>query len=129
MASSYHCLLHLNTTKKVAIAFFTTTTPQKKTMAHCHHLLHLYNNTIEKDDDNVASSSSSQTQRRQNTQENNKKKPREGRELTFKLLLCPLTFGSHFCPPTIAHLFQTLSFGIFLFSSRKKTKIIEEKKM
>ncbi len=35
-----------------------------------------------------------------------KKCTEEGRELTFKLSLCPLTFSSLFCPPVFAFLFQ-----------------------
>jgi hypothetical protein len=51
-----------------------------------------------------------------------KKKCREGKELSFKLSLCPLTFGSCFYPPTFALLFQTFSPGIFFFSIIKKKK-------
>jgi hypothetical protein len=40
--------------------------------------------------------------------------------LAFALPLCLLTFNSCFCFPTFALLFQTLYFGIFFFSSRKK---------
>jgi len=64
-----------------------------------------------------------------------KKKCREGRELSFKLPFCPLTFGSCLCLPTSTLLFQTLSLGIFFFSTRrkekqtKKKKTIEKKKM
>jgi len=57
-----------------------------------------------------------------------KKKCKEGKELSFKLSLCPLTFGSHFCPPASALPFQTLSLGIFFFSSRRKEKKRETKK-
>jgi hypothetical protein len=79
----------------VIIFFFSTTPPQKKTMApyYCLFLLkHKENKTP-------------------------KKKPREGRELTFKLSFCLLTFGSRFY-----FLFQTFSPRIFFFSSRKKNK-------
>ncbi len=52
-----------------------------------------------------------------------KKKSREGRELLFKLLFCPLIFGSHFCPLGFALLFQVLSPDIFFFLSKiKKTQ-------
>jgi hypothetical protein len=47
---------------------------------------------------------------------------KERRELSIKLPLCPLTFGSYFYPPTSTLLFQTLSFSIFFFSSRRKEK-------
>jgi Na+/H+ antiporter NhaD/arsenite permease-like protein len=58
------------------------------------------------------------------------KKCRKWMELSFKLLLCPLTFGSHSYLPIVALLFQTLSFDIFLFSSkRKEKKTIEKKNM
>jgi hypothetical protein len=55
------------------------------------------------------------------------------RELTFKLLFCPFTFGSHFCLLTFALLFQALSLSIFFFSNKKKKttqnkKPIEKKK-
>jgi len=49
-----------------------------------------------------------------------KKYAKKGRELTFKLLFCPFTFGSRFCLLTFALLFQTLSLSIFFFSSKKK---------
>jgi preprotein translocase subunit YajC len=53
-----------------------------------------------------------------------KKKCKERREFSFKLLLCSLTFGSRFCPPTSTLLFQILSPSIFLFfSSRRKKKL------
>jgi len=94
--------------QQAAIAFFTKTTPQKKTMAHCHCLLLLCNTTIKEDDNTLLSSSFFQTQRRQNTQENNPKKPREGRELTFKLSLCLFTLA-----PVFTLLFQMLFHGIF----------------
>jgi hypothetical protein len=51
-----------------------------------------------------------------------KKKCREGKELTFKLPLCPLTFGSCLCPLAFALPFQALSLGILFFSSRRKEK-------
>jgi preprotein translocase subunit YajC len=62
-----------------------------------------------------------------------KKKCKEGKKFSFKLPLYLLTFGSHFCPPTFALLFQTLSLGIFFFSNRRrkkkqKKKTIEKKK-
>ncbi len=57
-----------------------------------------------------------------------KKKPKEGKELTFKLPFCLLTFGSHFCLLVFALLFHVLSPGIFFFSSSKKKKTIEKKK-
>jgi hypothetical protein len=60
------------------------------------------------------SSFSSQTQRKQNTKENKIKKPKEGRELTFKLTFCLLIFGSHFCPPAFALLLLSFHFKCFL---------------
>jgi hypothetical protein len=63
-------------------------------MAHCRRLLLLCNTITKEDNGTLPSPSSFQTQRRQNTQKNNKKIPREGRELTFKIPFCPLTFGS-----------------------------------
>jgi hypothetical protein len=83
-------------------------------MATSYHCLFDCNNTIEENDSTLPSSFSFQTQSRQNTQENNnKKKPRERRELTFKLSLYPLTFGS-----ASTLLFQTLS----SFQTKKKNK-------
>ncbi len=51
-----------------------------------------------------------------------KKDCKERMELSFKLPICPLTFGSHFYPPTFALLFQTHCFRIFFFSNRRKKK-------
>jgi len=50
------------------------------------------------------------------------KKCEKGRELTFKLSLYPLSFGSHTCPPTFALPFQMLSPCIFFFSNKTKEK-------
>jgi hypothetical protein len=50
------------------------------------------------------------------------KKSKEKKELSFKLSFCPLTFGSHFCPPTSTLLFQTFSPGIFFFSRKTQRK-------
>jgi hypothetical protein len=52
---------------------------------------------------------------------------REGRELTFKLLLCPLIFGSYFYPLIFALSFQMISPNIFFFSNRRKKKIQRKK--
>jgi hypothetical protein len=57
-----------------------------------------------------------------------KKKPKRRRELTFKLLLYPITFGSCFCPPAFALSFQVLSLGIFFFSRGKKKHTHTKKK-
>jgi hypothetical protein len=54
------------------------------------------------------------------------KKCKERRELSFKLPLCPFTFGSPFCPPAFTLLFQTLSRGNFFFSSKRKEKKCRE---
>jgi len=51
-----------------------------------------------------------------------KKLCREGRELTFKLLFCLLTFGSRFYYLVFALSFQALSLGIFFSSKRKKNR-------
>jgi hypothetical protein len=58
---------------------------------YCRHLFFLKHK--EEGDDNLVLLPSLQ----QNMRENNFKKWREGRELTFKLSLYPLTFGSQFC--------------------------------
>jgi len=63
---------------------------------------------------------SSSFQEKKNHRE--EKKCKEGRELSFKLSLCPFTLCSYFCPLTFALLFQTFYFGIFFFSSIKKEK-------
>jgi len=59
------------------------------------------------------------------------KKCREGKELSFKLLLYPFTLCSCFCPLASTCLFQTLSHGIFFFLNRlkknKEKKTIEKK--
>jgi Na+/H+ antiporter NhaD/arsenite permease-like protein len=72
-----------------------------------------------------------QAEENKKTQKKNHKKEkicREGRELTFKLLFCPLTFGSCFCSPNFALSFQALSLGIFFFSSGRKKRKTPEKK-
>jgi hypothetical protein len=56
------------------------------------------------------------------------KKCKEGRELSFKLSLCPPTFGFHFYPPTFALLFQTISPSIFFFSNKRKEKETKKKR-
>jgi hypothetical protein len=65
---------------------------------------------------------SSRRKKKTKKKKHRKKKCREGRELAFKLPFYPLTFGFCFYPPTSALLFQTLSFGIFFFLSKKKKK-------
>jgi preprotein translocase subunit YajC len=60
------------------------------------------------------------TQRKKNHIE--EKKCKEGRELTFKLPLYPLIFGSWLCLLVSAFLFQTFSFSIFFFSNKRKRK-------
>jgi preprotein translocase subunit YajC len=50
------------------------------------------------------------------------KKCRKGKAFSFKLPFCLCTFGSYFCPPTSALLFQMFFFGIFFFSSIRKEK-------
>jgi hypothetical protein len=55
------------------------------------------------------------------------RKHRDGRELSFKLPLCPFTFGSRFCPLTSTLLFQMFSPGIFFFLSRRKEKKTKKK--
>jgi hypothetical protein len=92
----------------------------------CHHLFCCYTST-EEYDGTLPLSSSSQTQRRQNTKKNQQKKPTKGRELTFKLPLCPFTFGSRFCPLAFALPFQVLYWHIFLLKQKKKKTHIEKK--
>jgi hypothetical protein len=80
------------------------TAPQKKMMTLCHQLLllkHRKNKTHKK---------------------TTKKIPREGREVTFKLSLCPFIFGFRFCTPAFALPFQVLSHGIFFFSNTRGKK-------
>jgi hypothetical protein len=104
----------------VLFFLFFLDTKKKVMVVCCHHLL-CSNNTKEKDVDALPSSSS-QTQRRQNTP----KKPREGRELIFKLSLCPFTFGSRFYP-SISNAF---SWHLLLLMQKKKKqrkKTIEKK--
>jgi len=57
-----------------------------------------------------------------------KKKPKEGRELTFKVPFCLLTFGSRFYLPIFTLPFHVLSLGIFFLSSSKKKKTQRKKK-
>jgi len=69
----------------------------------------------------LASSSSQAKEKKKNIKKKNhseENKCREERELTFKLPFYPLIFGSYFCPPAFALLFQALSFDIFFFSNR-----------
>jgi hypothetical protein len=57
------------------------------------------------------------------------KKCREGRELSFELSLCPLTFGSPFCPPVSLSSFQALfSWHLFFLKQKKKKKNTKKKK-
>jgi hypothetical protein len=91
-------------------------------MAHCHCLLFLYNTTIEEDDGKcVVVFFFLNTKKTKHTRKQQKKKPRERRELTFKLLLCLLTFGPHFYP------FISSTFSSHLFSSQAKEKKRKEK--
>jgi len=83
----------------------------------------------------LLASSSSQAKKKTHTHTHKEKKNhreflkyKKGRELTFKLLLCPLTFGSHLCPPAFALPFQVFSLGIFFFSSRRGKKKHKGKK-
>jgi hypothetical protein len=81
----------------------------------------------------TVSSFSSQTQIRQDTQKNNQKnKPRDEREFTFKLPLCPLTFGSCFCFPLLHFYFKCFLLTSFFSNERKKKhkekKTIKKKK-
>ncbi len=74
----------------------------------------------------VLTSSFYQVEEKKKTTEK-KKNAKKGRELTFKLLFCPFTFGSRFCLLTFALLFQAFSLSIFFFSSKKKKKNAEKK--
>jgi hypothetical protein len=64
----------------------------------------------------------SNTKKIKHTRKQLKKKPKEERELTFKLSFCLLTFGSHFCLPVFVLPFHVLSLGIFFLSSSRKKK-------
>jgi hypothetical protein len=98
----------------VVIFFFSSI--EKKVMATSY--CHLFRcNIVEEDDYTLPSSYSSETQRRQNMQENNKKKPREGKEITLKLLLHPFIFGSHFCPLPFTFLFLSFCFKCFFLAT------------
>jgi hypothetical protein len=81
----------------------------------------------------LLASSSFQEKGKKNKEKNNhreEKKCREGRELSFKVPLCPFTFSSRFYPPTFALLFQTFSLtSSFSQVEEKKRKTIEKKKM
>jgi hypothetical protein len=77
-------------------------------MTHCHHLFFLCNST---------------TKKTKHTRKKPKKKPREGRELTFKLSLYPLTFGFRFYP----FVSNTFSWHL-LFLTQKKRKNKQRKK-
>jgi hypothetical protein len=50
------------------------------------------------------------------------------KEFTFKLSLCPFTFGSRFWPLVSAFRFKHFLLGIFFFSSRRKKKKTQRKK-
>jgi hypothetical protein len=50
------------------------------------------------------------------------KKCKEGRELSFKLPLYLLTFGSHLCPPFLPFCFKHFLVASFFFQARKKNK-------
>jgi hypothetical protein len=56
------------------------------------------------------------------------KKCKEMKEFTFKLSLCPFTFGSRFWPLVSAFRFKHFLLGIFFFSSRRKKKNTKKKK-
>jgi hypothetical protein len=92
--------------RHIAIVFFFYATPsQKKMTAHCCRLFllkHKENKTHKK---------------------TTKKKPREGKELTFKLPLCPLTIGSHSYPFDS----NTFSWHLFLLKQKKKKTHTQKK--
>jgi len=79
----------------------------------------------------LLASSSFQVEEKKNTKKkkNHRKRNicRERKELTFKLSLCPLTFGSCFYFPTFAFLFQMFSPSIFFFSNRRKKNTKKKK--
>jgi hypothetical protein len=52
-----------------------------------------------------------------------KKNAEKGRSLPFKLSLCPLTFGSRFCPHVFAFSIQLLSPWHLLLKQKKKKTI------
>jgi len=85
--------------------------------AHCHRLLLLKH----KED--------------KHTKKTTKKNQKERRELTFKLPLCPLIFGSRFYPPAFLLPFQVFFPSTLFFSNkthththRKEKNTIEKKK-
>jgi hypothetical protein len=82
------------------VFFFSVTPLQKKMTTHCRHFF-LFKHKEDK-----------------THKKTTKKKPREGKELTFKLLLYPLTFGSRFYPS----ISNASSWHIFLFKQKKKKK-------
>jgi hypothetical protein len=86
----------------------------------CHRFLY-YNNTTKENDGTLSLSFSSKTQKRKNTKKNKKKKPRDAKELTFKLPLCPFTFGSRYAfsllAPASAFLFLHFYFKCFFLAS------------
>jgi len=114
------------------VAFFATITPQKKMMTHCRRLF-LLKHREEGDGNKLPSPFSLQHHRRRqwcitivfffsNTEKTKHarkqpKKPKEGKELTFKLLLYPFIFGSHFYPPASAFLLLSFHFKHFLLAT------------
>ncbi len=146
MVACCHCLLCSNSTiKEDDDVFFFATPPQKKMTAHCHCLFllkHKEDKTHKKTTKKtkrkegacfqaLALSShfwflllpfcfkrfllaSFSSQKTKNHRE--EKKCKERKELSFKLLLCPFTFGSHFCP------FVSNAFSLHLLLKQKKRK-------
>jgi hypothetical protein len=126
MTTSYCCIFCLNTTKEegngnklpprfslqqhhirkqrhiVIILFFYAIAPSKKTTSHFRHLL-LFKHKEDK-----------------THKKTTKRKPKEGRELTFKLPLCFLTFGSRFYP-SVSNAF---SWHLLLLKQKKRKETI-----
>jgi len=71
------------------------------------------------------------SRRKEKKNHRKEKKCKEGRELTFKLSFCLLTFDSRFCPPIFAFSIQALSpchlLLLLLFKQKKKKKKTQKK--
>jgi len=74
------------------------------------------------------SSRRKEKKRKEKKNDKEEKKCREGKEVTFKLLLYPFIFSSYFCLLASALSFQAFSPDIFFFSNRRKKKKNTKKK-
>jgi len=73
----------------------------------------------------LSSSKKKKTQRKKNHRE--EKTCKEGKELTFKLLLCPLTFDSHFCFLVLHFHFKCFILTSFFYQVEGKKNHREKK--